>query len=81
MIMKKLLIIVLIITLPLIAFFQYKGYRRFHPPVDYEYVISNEIDINYYDQGLVEEYYTKAIEVGSFCEDSMEKRRYRCAVS
>ncbi|MEO9483586.1 MAG: peptidoglycan-binding protein [Ekhidna sp.] len=64
--MKKLLLIILIITLPLIAFFQYKNYRRFHPPVNYEFSISNEIDPQYHDQGLLDEYYTKAIEIGSF---------------
>jgi len=64
--MKKLLIIICIITLPLIAFFQYKNYRRFHPPVDYEYTISDNIDANYYDQSILEEYYVKAIEIGSF---------------
>ena len=64
--MKKLLIIVLIITLPLIAFFQYKNYRRFHPPVDYAYVTSDEIDVNYHRAELVDEYYAKAIEIGAF---------------
>lgn len=64
--MKKLLIIVVIIALPLIAFFQYQNYRRFHPPVQYDHVISDSVDVNYYDQELVDEYFTKAIEIGSF---------------
>ncbi len=64
--MKKLLLIILIVTLPLIAFFQYKNYRRFHPPVNYEYVISNTIDANYHNQALLDEYYSKAVEIGSF---------------
>ncbi len=64
--MKKLLFIVLIITLPLIAFFQYKNYKRFNPPADYEYVTSEEIDTNYYNSDLVDEYYAKAVEIGSF---------------
>ncbi len=64
--MKKLFLVILIITLPLIGFFQYKNYRRFHPPVDYDYLIADEIDVNYHDQELVDEYYRKAIEIGSF---------------
>lgn len=64
--MKRLLLIVLIITLPLIAFFQYKNYRRFHPPVDYEFAISDAIDADYHDQSMVDEYFVKAVEIGSF---------------
>lgn len=64
--MKRLLLIVLIITLPLIAFFQYKNYRRFHPPVNYEFAISEEVDATYHDQSYLDEYYTKAIEIGAF---------------
>lgn len=64
--MKKILYIILIITLPLIAFFQYKKYTRFNPKTSYEYVISDAIDANYYDQQLVSEYFSKAIEIGSF---------------
>lgn len=64
--MKKLLFIVLLITLPLIAFFQYKNYRRFNPPVAFEYSISDAIDPSYHDQSIVDEYYTKAVEIGAF---------------
>lgn len=64
--MKKLLIVILVITLPLITFFQFKNYRRFHPPVNYEYAISEAIDPNYHDQAMLDEYYTKAIEIGAF---------------
>ena len=64
--MKKLLIIILIITLPLIAFFQFKNYRRFHPSASYEHTISENIDPYYYDQTIIDEYYVKALEIGSF---------------
>ncbi|MEP1095850.1 MAG: peptidoglycan-binding protein [Cyclobacteriaceae bacterium] len=64
--MKKILFIILIITLPLIAFFQYKEYTRFNPPSSYEYMISEAIDANYHDPELVTEYFSKAIEIGSF---------------
>ena len=64
--MKKLLLVILIITLPLITFFQYKNYRRFHPPVAYEYAISDSLDLDYHDHNLVDEYFTKSVEIGSF---------------
>lgn len=64
--MKKLVFIVIIVTLPLIAFFQFQNYRRFNPPVAYEYAISDEVDVNYYNQELVDEYFTKAVEIGAF---------------
>ncbi|MEQ8238960.1 MAG: peptidoglycan-binding domain-containing protein [Cyclobacteriaceae bacterium] len=62
--MKKLLIIVIVITLPLIAFFQYANYHRFHPPVNYDYPISDQIDLMYYDQDMIKEYYRNSIEMG-----------------
>lgn len=64
--MKKLLFIVIIVTLPLIAYFQFQNYRKFHPPVAYEYEISDHVDVNYYNQELVDEYFTKAVEIGAF---------------
>lgn len=64
--MKKLVFIVIIVALPVIAFFQFQNYRRFNPPVAYEYAISSDIDVNYYNQELVDEYFTKSIEIGAF---------------
>lgn len=64
--MKKLLIVVVVITLPIITYFQYKNYVRFQAPSDYDYQATNEIDLNYYDQSLVEEYFEKKIEISSF---------------
>lgn len=64
--MKKLVFIVIIVALPVIAFFQFQNYRRFNPPAAYEYAISNDIDVNYYNQELVDEYFTKSIEIGAF---------------
>lgn len=62
--MKKLVFIVVIITLPILAFFQYKSYRRFHPPINYDYQLNPNIDSYYYDQEMVKEYFRNAIEVG-----------------
>lgn len=64
--MKKLVFIVIIVALPIIAFFQFQDYRRFNPPIAYEYAISEGVDINYHDQKMVDEYFSKAVEIGAF---------------
>ncbi|WP_020527164.1 peptidoglycan-binding domain-containing protein [Flexithrix dorotheae] len=68
--MKKLAIILLIIALPIIIFFQYKQYERFHPPVNYTYPVNDSIDINYHDQLLVSKYYEQAFKVGAIARES-----------
>ena len=55
--MKRLFYLIIIICLPLIAFFQYRQYQRWHPPVDYTYQISEAIDTEYHDPAMVERYY------------------------
>lgn len=55
--MKRLFYLIIIICLPLIAFFQYRQYQRWHPPVDYTYQISDAIDTEYHDPTVVERYY------------------------
>lgn len=64
--MKKLLVVIIVISLPLIVFFQYQNYKRFNPPTDYEYVSASEVDVNYHDQILVEEYYSKIVEASAY---------------
>lgn len=64
--MKKLLLLVVIITLPLITYFQYQKYKRFNPPTDYEYIANKDIDTHYHDYALVEEYYTKVVEISAY---------------
>lgn len=72
--MKKLVFIIIIITLPLIAFFQYKKYKRFNPPTAYEYKVSDKIDVNYHEPSLVDEYYQKAVDAGSFARSQWKAR-------
>lgn len=64
--MKKLFFLIVVVTLPIIAYFNYKNYKRFNPPIGYELIISDSIDVNYHDPVLVHEYFNKAIEAGSF---------------
>lgn len=73
--MKKLLILILIICLPLIAFFQYKNYRRFNPPSSYEYALNYQVDMNYHQPELVEEYFQKIVEVSAFARMQWSNER------
>ena len=52
--------------LPIIAYFQYKKWTKFNPPNSYDYVVSDSIDIGFYDPLILKEYYTSAFEIGSF---------------
>ena len=64
--MKKILFLILIITLPLITYFQYSNWKRFNPPSAYLYVPNDSIDINYFDEAVVKLYYESAFEIGAF---------------
>ena len=64
--MKRLFYLIVIIGIPVILFFQYQNWRKFSPPNEYDYQISEKIDINYFDQEVVKTYYQNAIEIGSF---------------
>jgi hypothetical protein len=66
--MKKLLFLILIITLPIIAYFEYVSWKRFHPAKDYSYRLSDEIDINYHNHDLVQEYFENALEIGRYAK-------------
>ena len=66
--MKKLLAILIIIAIPIILFFQYSNWKRFNPPSEYLYEISDEIDISYHDAALVQEYFGNAVEIGRYAK-------------
>lgn len=67
--MKKLLILVLVIALPIIAYFQYANWKRYNTPSNFGYVISDKIDVHYYDVNLVRQYYENAVEIGRFANE------------
>ncbi len=67
--MKRLALLIVIITLPIILFFQYKKYRRFHPPSAYDYPISDSIDVHYHDPEVLLHYYENAYKIGSFARE------------
>lgn len=68
--MKRLLFLVLIITLPVIAFFEWMAYKRAHFPADFIYQTSDSLDINYHQPEVVAEYFQSATELeqyGRYC--------------
>lgn len=73
--MKRLFYIVVIITLPIILFFEVWNYWKFNPPTDYSYAISQEIDPNYHDPELVKRYYVTAKEVGNYARYIWKEHR------
>ena len=85
--MKRLLLIVFIISIGVYLTVQYYKDRRFNPPSAYDYEISDEIDRNYHDPSLLENYYETALEVGTYARSlwfnesidvrNLDKENYR----
>ncbi|MGD1841488.1 MAG: peptidoglycan-binding protein [Thermonemataceae bacterium] len=74
--MKRIITFLVVVSLLLIAFFQYQQYRRFHPPKAYDYATDiQKIDVNYHDAALVEAYFEKAYEIGSFARQAWFNHR------
>jgi len=64
--MKRLFYIIVIIGIPVIIFFQYQQWRKFSPPNEYDYQLSENIDNQYFDQEVVKTYYQNVQEIGSY---------------
>lgn len=65
--MKRLIILFFVIAIGFLLYFQYVKYRKFSPPNNYDYQINTkDIDVNYYDQDKVSEYFEKATTLGNF---------------
>jgi len=64
--MKRFLPILAVLLLAVLVWFKFQDYRRIHPPEDYEYQAQTQVDPDYHEPSLVEEYFKKAYEVGSF---------------
>jgi murein L,D-transpeptidase YcbB/YkuD len=73
--MKRLFYLIIILSLPVLVYFQYVKYKRFHPPVDYEYVVNPDIDKEYHDPEVVHRYYQNALGVGSYARYIWRKHR------
>ncbi len=73
--MKRLAYLILIISLPLLIFFQWRKYRRFNPPTDYSYEINEAIDAQYHDPEAVLQYYQAAEATGTYARYCWRKHR------
>ncbi|MCF6361367.1 MAG: peptidoglycan-binding protein [Cyclobacteriaceae bacterium] len=64
--MKKISVILLIVLLSTISFFQYVTYKRYNPPSNFNYAVNDSIDTNFYKPLLVQQYFENAYQIGSF---------------
>ena len=64
--MKRILGIGVVIFLLIYGYSKYKEYQRFHPPSNYDYAISDQIDVNYHDQDVLARYYRQAEAIGQY---------------
>lgn len=74
--MKRLFYLIVIIGLPVIAYFQFENYRALHPPEDYTLTPNPEIDASYHDPQVVLNYYTLLQEAKSFAGSCWENDRF-----
>lgn len=68
--MKRLLAILIVIAILVYAYFNYVEDRRFNPPSDYDYPVSEQIDTEYYDSTVIRDYYETVLEIGNFARSS-----------
>lgn len=64
--MKRLLTIVILIGVIAYITVQFLKDRRFNPPSDYDYVVSEKIDKDYYDPAVLSQYYGLTLEIGTY---------------
>ena len=68
--MKRLIILFFVLATAFLLYFQYVEYRKFSPPNVYDYAINTkDIDVNYYNQAAVSEYFDKATRLGNFARE------------
>lgn len=63
--MKKLLIVLIMIVVLIFAYNQYKEYQRFHPE-NYNYKTSQNIDLEYFNQDIVYNYFEAVQSLNGF---------------
>ncbi len=72
--MKKLAYLIIIISLPLLVFFQYRSYVRFNPPNSFGFVPSDGIDTDYHDAALLKTYYQLVYEIPAFARSQWSNK-------
>ncbi len=65
-IMKRLFFLILILTLPLIAFFEWAAYKRANFPADFIYTTSDSVDLDYHRPEVVADYFQSAAAIERF---------------
>lgn len=50
----------------IITFFQYKKYTRFNAPNNYDYVTGKDIDLDYFDPLVLQQYFENANKIGTY---------------
>jgi len=73
--MKRIFYLIVIISLPILLWFQYDRYRRFNPPTDYRLELNPGIDVNYYDPEVVLQYYKYAHESETYARYCWKKHK------
>lgn len=78
--MKRIFYIIGIVTLPIIVLLQLDKCRRYHAPSEFDYVVNEDIDKDYFDPDVVLKYYQTALEAGTFARhcwkvDRLDVRR------
>lgn len=63
--MKRLLAIAILIGVAAYIVVQFTKDRRFNPPSDYDYELSDKIDTDFYDPLVLKKYYGTALEIGT----------------
>ncbi len=71
--MKKIFYLIIIISLPILLWFQYDRYRRFNPPSDYRIELNPGIDANYHDPEVVLKYYQYVLECETYARYCWKK--------
>jgi hypothetical protein len=67
--MKRIIILLVFLTVIVFGFSQYYKYRRFNAPNNYDYAVSEGLDANYHNQTALADYYTTAYQIGALARE------------
>jgi len=73
--MKNLFYLIVVICLPLIAFFQFQNWRKFHPPKNYTESPSPDIDPNYHNSDVVLQYFQSLEQAATYARFCWKEHR------
>jgi hypothetical protein len=67
--MKRIIILLVFLTIIVFGFSQYYKYSRFNAPNSYDYAVAEGIDANYHSQSILADYYTTAYQIGALARE------------